>query len=209
MRVTFIKLKSFQGLKPQEPRSNDEWGAASSQMAKLKVACQTFNRDEQIAKEAEVVFAFELENGLRAVVVSDPDQTVPAAAALAVLGGSIHEPKERPGLAHFCEHMLLHGTLQPGYRDANFAEYVKQSGGTHNAMTTVLQTCFAFESVFYITNFNTSYQHQELQAIDAEHSMNTTNDFPATVGYHISCSSAHHFYTSAGTKFASLGSSSS
>ena len=136
-------------------------------------------------------FAFELENGLRAVVVSDPDQTVPAAAALAVLGGSIHEPKERPGLAHFCEHMLLHGTLQPGYGDANFAEYIKQSGGTHNAVTTVLQTCFAFEiqsnklegalsrfARFFISPiFSASYQHQELQAIDAEHSMNTTNDF--------------------------------
>ena len=120
---------------------------------------------------------------------TDPDKSV-AAAALAVLGGSIHEPKERPGLAHFCEHMLLHGTLQPGY-DANFAEYIKQAGGTHNAVTTVLQTCFAFEiqseklegalsrfARFFVSPiFNPSYQYQELQAIDAEHSMNTTNDF--------------------------------
>ncbi|CAL1160182.1 unnamed protein product [Cladocopium goreaui] len=132
---------------------------------------------------------FELANGLRVVVGTDPDKSV-AAAALAVLGGSIHEPKERPGLAHFCEHMLLHGTLQPGY-DANFAEYIKQAGGTHNAVTTVLQTCFAFEiqseklegalsrfARFFVSPiFNPSYQYQELQAIDAEHSMNTTNDF--------------------------------
>eukprot|EP00435_Cladocopium_sp_Y103_P070032 s257_g34.t1 len=133
--------------------------------------------------------AFELANGLRVVVGTDPDKSV-AAAALAVLGGSIHEPKERPGLAHFCEHMLLHGTFQPGY-DANFAEYIKQAGGTHNAVTTVLQTCFAFEiqseklegalsrfARFFVSPiFSPSYQYQELQAIDAEHSMNTTNDF--------------------------------
>ena len=132
---------------------------------------------------------FELANGLKVFVATHPDKSV-AAAALAVLGGSIHEPKERPGLAHFCEHMILHGTLQPGY-DGNFAEYIKQAGGTHNAVTTVLQTCFAFEiqseklegalsrfARFFVSPiFSPSYHHQELQAIDAEHSMNTTNDF--------------------------------
>ena len=135
--------------------------------------------------------SFELSNGIQVVVVSDPDKSVPAAAALAVLAGSIHEPKDRPGLAHFCEHMLLHGTIQPCYGDANFAEYLKQSGGKHNAVTTVLQTCYAFEvqsgklegalsrfARFFVSPiFSRSCQHQELQAIDAEHSMNTTNDF--------------------------------
>ncbi|CAK9074030.1 unnamed protein product [Durusdinium trenchii] len=135
--------------------------------------------------------SFELPNGIQVVVASDPNRSTPAAAALAVLAGSIHEPKDRPGLAHFCEHMLLHGTIQPCYGDANFAEYIKQSGGRHNAVTTVLQTCYAFEvqssklegalsrfaRFFASPIFSRSYQQQELQAIDAEHSMNATNDF--------------------------------
>ena len=41
--------------------------------------------------------AFQLPNGLRAIVASDPDKSVAAAAALCVLAGSIHEPKEIPG----------------------------------------------------------------------------------------------------------------
>ena len=42
--------------------------------------------------------AFELPNGLRVIVASDPDKSVAAAAALCVLAGSLHEPKEIPGL---------------------------------------------------------------------------------------------------------------
>lgn len=129
-----------------------------------------------------------LANGLRVIVVSDPGESS-CAAALAVLAGSVHEPKERPGLAHYCEHMLLHGTLHFG--DSSFAEYLKQHGGRHNAVTTVLQTCYAFQvqsdclegalcrfaRFFVAPVFSRSYEHQELQAIDAEHSMNATNDF--------------------------------
>ena len=129
-----------------------------------------------------------LANGLRVTVVSDPGESS-CAAALAVLAGSVHEPKERPGLAHYCEHMLLHGTLHFG--DSSFAEYLKQHGGKHNAVTTVLQTCYAFQvqserlegalcrfaRFFVAPVFSRSYEHQEVQAIDAEHSMNVTNDF--------------------------------
>ena len=47
-----------------------------------------------------------LANGLRATLVSDT--TAPsAAAALAVNVGSVHNPRELLGLAHFLEHMLV------------------------------------------------------------------------------------------------------
>mmetsp|Transcript_15628 Transcript_15628/g.54506 ORF Transcript_15628/g.54506 Transcript_15628/m.54506 type:complete len:201 (-) Transcript_15628:1219-1821(-) len=89
---------------------------------------------------------FELRNGLRCLVAKDPDASSCAAVALVVQAGSIHEPKDVPGLAHFCEHMVLHGTSSAyHYAESSFSEYLKQHGGTHNASTTTQQTCFAFE----------------------------------------------------------------
>ena len=45
-------------------------------------------------------------NGLRVLLVHDPD-TEKAAAALEVHAGHFSDPDERPGLAHFTEHMML------------------------------------------------------------------------------------------------------
>ena len=50
-----------------------------------------------------------LPNGLKLLVISDAAADK-SAAALTVFRGSFHDPKERPGLAHFLEHMLFIGT---------------------------------------------------------------------------------------------------
>ena len=46
-------------------------------------------------------------NGLRVLLVHDPD-TEKAAAALEVHAGHFSDPDERPGLAHFTEHVMSH-----------------------------------------------------------------------------------------------------
>ncbi|PIO70558.1 peptidase, M16 family [Teladorsagia circumcincta] len=51
----------------------------------------------------------ELTNGLRVLLISDPT-TDTAAAAMDVNVGSLMDPWEIQGLAHFCEHMLFLGT---------------------------------------------------------------------------------------------------
>jgi insulysin len=50
-----------------------------------------------------------LENGLKSLLISDPE-TDKSAASLLVKVGSLSDPKEYYGLAHFCEHMLFLGT---------------------------------------------------------------------------------------------------
>ena len=55
--------------------------------------------------------AYQLKNGLRVLLISDPD-TDKSAAALDVRVGSGSDPEERPGLAHLLEHMLFLGTEQ-------------------------------------------------------------------------------------------------
>lgn len=47
-----------------------------------------------------------LSNGIRTVLVSDPDAEM-AAASVDVHVASWSDPEDLPGLAHFCEHMLF------------------------------------------------------------------------------------------------------
>jgi hypothetical protein len=50
-----------------------------------------------------------LENGMKCLLISDPT-TDRSAAAVDVNIGYLLDPKEFPGLAHFCEHMLFMGS---------------------------------------------------------------------------------------------------
>lgn len=50
--------------------------------------------------------SFRLKNGIKAIVIHEPGMDK-SAAALAVNVGRLHEPKEIPGLAHFCEVSLV------------------------------------------------------------------------------------------------------
>lgn len=49
-----------------------------------------------------------LDNGLKVILISDP-QTDKSAAALSVQVGYLNDPENIPGLAHFLEHMLFLG----------------------------------------------------------------------------------------------------
>ncbi len=50
-----------------------------------------------------------LNNGLKVLLISDPE-TDKSAAALDVNIGSMSDPRDLQGLAHFLEHMLFMGT---------------------------------------------------------------------------------------------------
>ena len=50
-----------------------------------------------------------LKNGMKCLLISDPE-TTKSAASMVVNIGSLLDPKEYQGLAHFCEHMLFMGT---------------------------------------------------------------------------------------------------
>ena len=84
-----------------------------------------------------------LDNGLQALVVSDPS-TDKAAATLNVNVGSGNDPDERPGLAHFLEHMLFLGTEK--YPDAGeYGRFLAEHGGSGNATTSFSNTSYFFD----------------------------------------------------------------
>ena len=76
-------------------------------------------------------------------LISDPDVKV-AGASINVFAGSLNEPEELPGLAHFLEHMLFMGTEK--YPEENaFMDYLNSNGEETNAWTADYSTNYHFE----------------------------------------------------------------
>ena len=84
-----------------------------------------------------------LENGLTALLVSDPEADK-AAASMNVSVGSAQDPEDLAGLAHFVEHMLFLGTEPFPEADA-YQGYISRHGGTHNAFVSTLDTNYFFD----------------------------------------------------------------
>jgi insulysin len=83
-----------------------------------------------------------LPNQLEAVIISDPS-TNTAAAALEIAVGSMFDPPEHNGLAHFVEHMLGMGSTKYPNED-EYKSYLAKHGGTSNAMTALSRTSYFF-----------------------------------------------------------------
>ncbi|VFM95378.1 MAG: Secreted Zn-dependent peptidases, insulinase-like [Candidatus Kentron sp. G] len=97
--------------------------------------------------------AFELPNRLKVLVISDP-QTDKAACALDVFAGHNADPEDRPGLAHFLEHMLFLGTGKYPEPDA-WQAFITKHAGKQNAYT-------GFEHTNYFFDVDKDYLRQAL-----------------------------------------------
>ncbi|WP_394129843.1 insulinase family protein [Shewanella maritima] len=129
-----------------------------------------------------------LTNELRVLLVED-NQTHQAAASMAVGVGHFDDPVERPGMAHFLEHMLFLGTDK--FPDSGeYNAFINQHGGNNNAWTGTEHTNFfysidadAFEesldrfSQFFIApKFDLELVDRERQAIESEYSLKLKDD---------------------------------
>ncbi|MCK8421221.1 insulinase family protein, partial [Erwinia amylovora] len=83
------------------------------------------------------------DNGMTVLLVSDVHATK-SLAALALQVGSLENPTDQPGLAHYLEHMVLMGSKRYPKPD-NLAEFLKKSGGSHNASTASYRTAYYLE----------------------------------------------------------------
>ncbi|OTF71911.1 hypothetical protein BLA29_014779 [Euroglyphus maynei] len=76
------------------------------------MATNSIKRFENIIKPNEDkrnYLGLKLTNDLKVILVSDPETDI-SAASLSVHVGSMSDPWETQGLAHFLEHMLFMGT---------------------------------------------------------------------------------------------------
>ncbi|MHA6312488.1 pitrilysin [Pantoea sp. S-LA4] len=87
--------------------------------------------------------AIRLDNGMTVLLVSDP-VAPKSLAALTLPIGSLDDPDQQLGLAHYLEHMVLMGSAHYPQPD-NLAEFLKKHGGSHNASTASYRTAFYLE----------------------------------------------------------------
>ena len=130
-----------------------------------------------------------LPNKLEILLISDPSLNK-SAAALDVGVGSLEDPKEHLGLAHFLEHMLFLGTEK--YPDIEeYSRYLHSYQGSSNAYTAAENTNYHFEvnhegfegsldrfaQFFIAPTFNPEYVERELNAVHSEHQKNLQDDY--------------------------------
>ena len=150
-------------------------------MASAPVVRQSPLDDRQIA-------TFVLPNGLRALVVSDPDTDM-AAAAVDVHIGQFSDPWDRQGLAHFLEHMLFMGTEKYPEEDA-YRKFIQDHGGRTNAGTGQTHTRYHFQvtqdqlepaldrfaQFFIAPKLDPAYVERERNAVHAEYKLKVKDD---------------------------------
>ncbi len=132
--------------------------------------------------------ALVLDNGMKVLLVSDPDADT-AAASVDVDAGSNGDPAAFPGLAHFLEHMLFLGTA-PYPEAGEYQEYIAAHGGSHNAYTGYETTNYYFSidkaylepaldrfSQFFIAPlFTPEYVDRERNAVHSEYQSGLEDD---------------------------------
>ncbi len=129
-----------------------------------------------------------LDNGMKVLLVSDPDADK-SGASLDVNVGSRQDPRDYQGLAHFLEHMLFLGT--EAYPEAgDYQAFITANGGSHNAYTSFEHTNYFFDvraealapaldrfAQFFIAPlFNAAYVQREVNAVESEYRARLRND---------------------------------
>lgn len=146
---------------------------------------ETIRKSEKDTRQYQ---AIRLDNGMVVLLVSDP-QAVKSLSALVVPVGSLQDPVEHQGLAHFLEHMTLMGSKKYPQPDS-LAEFLKMHGGSHNASTAPYRTAFYLEVENDALNgavdrladaiaaplLDKKYADRERNAVNAELTMARTRD---------------------------------
>ncbi len=129
-----------------------------------------------------------LPNDLQCLLIHDKDADK-SAASLSVKVGFHQDPVDRPGLAHFLEHMLFLGTEKYPNED-EYANYITENAGTRNAFTSAYETNYFFDcsnqayngaldrfSKFFICPlFTEACSGREINAVNSEHEKNILQD---------------------------------
>ncbi|WAR20847.1 IDE-like protein [Mya arenaria] len=155
--------------------------------------------------------ALELTNGMRVFLISDPN-TDKSSAAMDVYVGHMKDPKDIPGLAHFCEHMLFLGTKK--YPEENeYTKFLNEHAGASNAFTSNEHTNYFFDvgpeylngaldrfaQFFLEPLFTATATEREINAVNSENDKNLQNDSWRIYQLEKSLSNPSHDYNKFGT----------
>ncbi|KAG5318797.1 IDE enzyme, partial [Pseudoatta argentina] len=145
-----------------------------------------------------------LTNKMKVILISDPT-TDKSAAAMDINVGSMCDPDDLPGLAHFFEHILFLGMKKyPQQNDYN--KFLSQNGGTSKAITRLDLTIYYFDvsfeklkgaldrfaRFFLAPLFTENLIELELNAINSEHEKNLVDDSQRVNQLIKSSANSHH-----------------
>lgn len=168
-------------------RSNMSACAMSLQSLSSKIA-KVVDNVIKSPEDNRLYRAVELKNGMKVLLISDPT-TDKSSASLNTRVGSMSDPEDLPGLAHFCEHMLFLGTTKyPEENDYN--KFLSEHGGSSNAFTSGEHTNYFFDvspehligaldrfsQFFCCPLFTESATGREVMAVNSENDKNLQND---------------------------------
>lgn len=150
---------------------------------------------------------FTTNNGIKVVLIHSED-VHKSACSLVINTGSFDDPIDRPGFAHFIEHLLFNGN-QKHPEPAKLNEFVAKHGGHCNAWTATEHSSFHFDvqhEVFdqaldYFANmfieplFTDDAIEKEQNAIHAEYKLKLKDDSRRIQQVHKeTCNPAHPFH---------------
>ena len=130
----------------------------------------------------------QLENTMKVLLVRD-EATTKAAATAYVRSGSLNDPPEVNGIAHFCEHMLFQGTKKFPEPDG-YGKFLASNGGSRNAATGEDFTFYYFDvktealdealerfaDFFKAPEFSEGATKREIEAIESEFKKNINSE---------------------------------
>lgn len=149
---------------------------------------ETFNNIVKSGKDQRLYRGLVLDNHMKCLLISDPS-TDRSAASVDVHVGYMLDPKEFPGLAHFCEHMLFMGSDK--YPVENYySKFIEDHAGSTNAYTSNENTNYHFEiatsqfkealdifaQFFIAPTFSPGSVDREILAVDSENQKNLQVD---------------------------------
>ena len=159
--------------------------AAENNMNSFEVLEQSITKSPNDTRQYQVI---RLANQLQVLLISDPDLEN-SAASLSVPIGSMHNPENQLGLAHYLEHMLFLGSQK--YPVINeYSKFMSQNGGYTNAYTAQDATVYGFEvndsalpealdrlgDVMRAPLLDEKYAEKERHTVNAEHKTYFDND---------------------------------
>ena len=129
-----------------------------------------------------------LKNEIKCMLVQDKSTTKSAAFCF-VNSGSLNDPPEVNGLAHFCEHMLFLGT-EKYPDDTAYINYLTSHGGSRNAATGEDFTYYYFDvknealdgaldifsEFFKKPQFTEKCTRREMEAVESEFKKNLNDE---------------------------------
>ncbi len=133
--------------------------------------------------------SFTLDNKLEVLLINDP-KLKKSAASMDVNVGSLEDPWEYLGMAHFLEHMLFLGTKK--YPEVGeYKKYLNAYQGHSNAYTSAEHTNYHFEvnhdgfegsldrfAQFFVEPlFSAEFVEREMNAVHSEHQKNLQDDY--------------------------------